>query len=89
MVKTKNKVHALLRGYGIQTTASQFQSKRSRQQLLEGLEDHPLYTKHAAATLIMLLNTLTTLSDEVKKYETLIDEFTLENENVQLLKSMP
>ena len=89
MVKTKNKAHALLRGYGIQTTASQFQSKRSRQQLLKGLEDHPLYTKHAAATLTMLLNTLTTLSDEVKKYETLIDEFTLEDENVQLLKSIP
>ena len=89
MVKTKNKVHALLRRYGIQTTASQFQSKKSRQQLLAGLENHPLYTEHAAKTLKMLLDTLTVLGDEVKEYEALIDEFTLEDEDVQLLKSIP
>ncbi len=37
----------------------------------------------------MLLDTLTVLGDEVRKYEALIDEFTLEDEEVQLLKSIP
>ena len=37
----------------------------------------------------MLLDTLTVLGDEVKEYEALIDEFTLEDEDVQLLKSIP
>lgn len=89
IVKTKNKVHGLLRGYGIQTTASQFQSEKNRQQLLIGLENHPLYTERAAKALKMLLDTLTVLSGEVKEYEALIDDFTLEDENVQLLKSIP
>lgn len=89
MVKTKNKVRSLLVGYGIQTTAAQFQSEKNRQQLLKGLEDHELYTEHAAKTLKMLLDTLTVLSEQVKEYESLIDEFTMEDEDVQLLKTIP
>lgn len=89
IVKTKNKVHALLRGYGMQTTAAQFQSERKRQQLLIGLENHPLYTERAAKTLKMLLDTLTALIEQVKEYEALIDEFTLEDENTNLLKTIP
>lgn len=71
-VKTKNKVHALLRGYGKQTTAAQFQSERKRQQLLIGLEDYPLYTERAAKTLKKLLDALTALNEQVKEYEALI-----------------
>lgn len=89
IVKTKNKIHALLRGYGIQTTAAQFQSEKKRQQLLIGLEDHPLYTEHAAKALEMLLDTLTVLGEQVKEYEALIDEFTLCDEDVELLKTIP
>ena len=89
IVKTKNKVYALLRGYGMQTTAAQFQSERKRQQLLIGLENHPLYTERAAKTLKMLLDTLTALIEQAKEYEALIDEFTLEDENTNLLKTIP
>ena len=75
IVKTKNKIHNMLRGYGINTTGAQFQSKKKRQQLLNDLEDHKLYTKHAAKTLEMLLSTLTVLEEQVNEIELLIDEF--------------
>ena len=72
----------------MQTTAAQFQSERKRQQLLIGLEYHPLYTERAAKTLKMLLDTLIALIEQVKEYEALIDEFTLEDENMNLLKTI-
>lgn len=62
MVKAKNKIHALMRGYWMKTVSSQFQSEKKRQQLLIGLENHPLYTEHAAKTLEMLLDTLELLT---------------------------
>lgn len=37
----------------------------------------------------MLLDTLTALNEQVKEYEALIDEFTLEDENTNLLKTIP
>lgn len=73
----------------MQTTAAQFQSERKRQQLLIGLEDHPLYTERAAKTLKKLLDALTALNEQVKEYEALIDEFTLKDENTNLLKTIP
>ena len=89
IVKAKNKIHALLRGYGIKTTCSQFQSEKKRQQLLIGLLDHPLYTEHAAKTLEMLLDTVVILDKQVKKIEELIDEFIQEDEDVRILESIP
>ena len=89
IVKTKNKIHNMLRGYGINTTGAQFQSKKKRQQLLNDLEDHTLYTKHAAKTLEMLLSTLTVLEEQVNEIELLIDEFIEEDEVVERLKTIP
>ena len=89
IVKTKNKVHALLRGYGIKTTGSQFQSEKKRQQLINDLEDQTLYTEHAARTLKVLLETVTVLDKQVKRIEDLIDEFTECDEDVEVLESIP
>lgn len=89
IVKTKNKVHALLRGYGIKATGSQFQSEKKRQQLINDLEDQTLYTEHAAKTLKVLLETVTMLDKQVKELEDLIDEFTEGDEDVGILESIP
>lgn len=89
IVKTKNKIHNMLRGYGINTTGAQFQSQKKRQQLLNDLEDHKLYTEHAAKTLKMLLSTLTVLEEQVNEIGCLIDEFTEDDEVVSRLKTVP
>lgn len=74
IVKTKNKIHNMLRGYGISTTGAQFQSQKKRQQLLNDLKDHKLYTEHAAKTLEMLLSTLSVLEKQVNEIELLIQD---------------
>lgn len=89
IVKTKNKIHNMLRGYGIKTTGAQFQSKKKRQQLLNGLEDHKLYTEHAARTLKMLLSTLSVIEEQVNEIEHLIDEFIAGDEVVERLETVP
>ena len=89
IVKTKNKIHNMLRGYGISTTGAQFQSKKKRQQLLNDLEDHKLYTEHAAKTLKMLLSTLSALEEQVNEIELLIDEFIEDDEVVERLETVP
>lgn len=89
IVKTKNKIHNMLRGYGIGTTGAQFQSKKKRQQLLNDLEDHKLYTEHAAKTLKMLLSTLSALEEQVNEIELLIDEFIEDDEVVERLETVP
>ena len=39
-VKIKNQIHGMLLGYGIETNAAQFQSKRKRQELMNDLANH-------------------------------------------------
>ena len=89
IVKFKNMIHSMLRGFGIQTSSAQFQSKKSRQRLVTDLEDHTLYSEHTAKTLKMLLDTLSVLEEQVKDMEGQIDEFTAEDEDVELLKTIP
>lgn len=89
IVKFKNMIHSMLRGYGIRTSSAQFQSERSRQRLVTDLEDHSLYTEHAAKALKMLLDTLSVLEGQVKEIEGQIDEFIAEDEDVELLKTIP
>lgn len=88
-VRTKNRIHNMMRGYGIETTGAQFQSKKKRQQLLKDLEDQKLYTEHAASTLKMLIDTLEAIEEQVKNIEALIDNFVMGEETVEILKTIP
>ena len=89
IVKTKNKIHALLRGFGIKTESSQFQSEKKRQQILREFQNHTLFTEHAAKTLKMFLDNLTVLAEQVKLIEELIEEFTEGDEVVEILETIP
>lgn len=87
-VKIKNQIHGMLLGYGIETTTAQFQSKKKRQELLNDLEDHD-YSQFTASSLEVTLNILDEIYAQVKKIEGQIKEMTKENEDVELLKTMP
>lgn len=89
IVRTKNRIHNMMLGYGIVTTAAQFQSKKKRLLLLNGLENHALITKRTVPTLKRLIQTLDILNEQVKQIEALIEEFTLEDEDTQLLQTIP
>ena len=87
-VKIKNQIHGMLLGYGIETTVAQFQSKKKRQELLNDLEDHD-YSQFTASSLEVTLNILDEIYAQVKKIEAQIKEMTKENEDVELLMTMP
>jgi transposase len=89
IVRTKNRIHNMMLGYGIVTTATQFQSKKKRLLLLKGLEDHALITKRTVSTLNSFIQTLEILDEQVKALEALIEDFVQEDEDVQLLKTIP
>ena len=89
IVRTKNRIHNMMLGYGIVTTAAQFQSKKKRLFLLNGLEDHALITKRTVSTLKRLIQTLEILDGQVKEIEALIEEFIKEDEDVKLLQTVP
>lgn len=87
-VKIKNQIHGMLLGYGIETKAAQFQSKKKRQELIKDLEDHG-YSQFTASSLEVTLNILDNICAEVKRIEAQIKEMTKENEDVELLMTMP
>ena len=56
-VKIKNQIHGMMLGYGIDTKAAQFQSKKKRQELMNDLADHE-YSAYTASSLEVMLNIL-------------------------------
>ena len=87
-VKIKNKIHGMLLGYEIETKTAQFQSKKKRQELINDLADHN-FSQFTASSLEVTLNILDDIYAQVKKIEEQIKEMTKENENIELLMTMP
>jgi len=54
VVALKNQIHGLLLGYGIETIRGQLQSKKERQRILTGLEDHEVYGSAAKAVIPLI-----------------------------------
>ena len=88
MVKIKNQIHGMMLGYGIETTAAQFQSKRKRQELINDLADHN-YSDFTASSLKVMLKILDDLSAEIKDIEKHLEEMVERNEDVELLMTIP
>lgn len=88
VVTVKNQVHGLLLGYGIETKRAALQSKRERQRILNGLEDHDDYGL-AAKAVKPLLETIDTLSAEVKRLTEVLEKMVCEDEDVRLLMTIP
>ena len=88
IVSLKNQVHGLLLGYGIESKRAQFQSKKERQRILAGLEDHR-FNGNAANAVRPLLNTIDQVSSEVKILEKVLAKMVEEDEDVALLQTIP
>ena len=88
MVKIKNQIHGMMLGYGIETKAAQFQSKKKRQELMNDLADHE-YSAFTASSLKVMLQIIDDLSEEIKRVEAQLVEMVKENEDVELLMSIP
>lgn len=87
-VKIKNQIHGMLLGYGIETNAAQFQSKRKRQDLINDLADHD-YSEFTASSLEVMLKILDDLAEQIKAVEEQVEEMVKDNEDVELLKTIP
>jgi transposase len=87
-VKIKNQIHGMLLGYGIETKAAQFQSKKKRQQMLKDLEDH-VYSEFTTSSLKVMLEILDELAAQIKSIEEQLEEMVKDNEDVALLKTVP
>ena len=87
-VKIKNQIHGMMLGYGIETKAAQFQSKRKRQQLVNDLADHG-FSKYTASSLEVTLSILDTIEEQIKKIEEQIKEMVKEDDTVELLMTVP
>ena len=83
-VKIKNQIHGMMLGYGIETKAAQFQSKKKRQELMNDLADHE-YSAFTASSLKVMLQIIDDLSEEIKRVEAQLAEMVKENEDVELL----
>jgi transposase len=88
LVSLKNQVHGLLLGYGIESKRGQLQSKKERQRILCGLEDHRSYG-NAASAAKPLLASIDQLACQIKQLEQVLAELVAEDEDVQLLQTMP
>ena len=66
IVKIKNQIHGMMLGYGIETKAAQFQSKKKRQELMNDLADHE-YSAFTASSLKVMLQIIDDLSEEIKR----------------------
>ena len=88
LVSLKNQIHGLLLSYGIESRRGQLQSKKERQRILFGLEDHKSFG-NAALTVKPLLDTIDQLHKEVKKLEKVLEELVKEDEDVKLLITIP
>ncbi len=88
LVSIKNQIHGMLLGYGIETKAGQLQSKKGRQRILCGLEDHKNFG-NAAEAVKPLFDTIDQISCEVKKLEKILEGMIKEDEDVALLQTIP
>ncbi len=88
MVSLKNQVHGLLLGYGIESRRGQLQSKKERQRILCGLEDHRSYG-NAAQAVRPLLETIEQIASEIKRIEKVLAELVAEDKDVELLQTIP
>lgn len=88
LVSLKNQVHGLLMGYGIESKRGQLQSKKERQRILCGLEDHRSYG-NAALAVKPLLASIDQVASEVKLLEKVLAELVAEDEDVELLQTIP
>ena len=88
LVSLKNQVHGLLLGYGIESRRGQLQSKKERQRILCGLEDHRSYG-NAAQAVKPLLATIDQIASEIKRLEKVLAELVAEDEDVELLQTIP
>jgi len=88
VVKIKNQIHGMMLGYGIETKAAQFQSKKKRQELYKDLADQS-YSQFTASSLEVTLNILDTLEEQIKAVEKQLHEMLDEDETVQLLMTVP
>jgi transposase len=88
LVSLKNQVHALLLGYGIESKRGQLQSKKERQRILCGLEDHRSYG-HAASAVKPLLASIDQLACEIKRVEKVLAELVADDQDVALLETIP
>jgi transposase len=88
LTSLKNQIHGLLLSYGIETKRGQLQSKKERQRILFGLEDHKSFGD-AALAVKPLIDTIDQLNFEVKKLEAVLEELVKNDEDVELLKSIP
>ncbi|MGI6634388.1 MAG: IS110 family transposase [Christensenellales bacterium] len=75
-VKIKNQTHGMMLGYGIETKAAQLQSKKKRQELMNGLADHD-YSVYTASSLKVMLKILYDLSSEIKEVEKHLEKILL------------
>ncbi len=87
VVKLKNQIHGMMLGYGITTKGGQLQSKKKRQFLLCDLEDHGY--SEAAASLKVILQSIEAIEVQIKELEKRLSEMTKEDEDVELLMSIP
>ena len=83
LVSLKNQVHGLLLGYGIESKRGQLQSKKERQRILFGLEDHRSYG-NAAKAVKPLLASIDQIFSEIKQLEQVLSELAAEDEDVKL-----
>ena len=88
LVSLKNQVHGLLLGYGIESRRGQLQSKKERQRILCGLEDHRSYG-NAAQAVKPLLVSIDQVALEIKRLEKVLAELVAEDEDVALLQTIP
>lgn len=88
LVSLKNQVHGLLMGYGIESKRGQLQSKKERQRILCGLEDHRSYG-NAAQAVKPLLATIDQIASEIKCLEKVLAELVAEDKDVELLQTIP
>jgi transposase len=88
LVSLKNQVHGLLLGYGIESKRGQLQSKKERQRILCGLEDHRSYG-NAAQAVKPLLGSIDQIASEIKHLEKVLAELVAEDEDVALLQTIP
>ena len=88
-VAIKNNIHGMMLSYGYTTVASQFQSKKSQKQLLKELEAHTQFNKEATGILNTMIEVLEKTSQMIKDVEEQLEKYVQEDEEVQLLQTIP
>ena len=92
LVGIKNQIHGLLLGYGIETKRGELQSKKERQRILVGLEDHERLGG-AAEAVKPLFDTVDKFSAQVKELEKVLKNMIARDsdveEQVTLLQTIP